>query len=150
MQMMEQGDLCLDSFHFGGCNTIVDALFLRRPTVTWEGNRWYSRIGSQMLRQIGMAELVATNRDEYVKLALRLIEDENYRESISQRLERANLDETTFSTAGAGDFRQAIEYLLANHESLKQSQDRTPIRIPVTRPAPKGEPARRAWGRSKR
>ena len=42
------GDLCLDSYHFGGCNTIADGLYLRKPTVTWEGDKWYNRIGAQM------------------------------------------------------------------------------------------------------
>jgi hypothetical protein len=150
MEQMERGDLCLDSFHFGGCNTIADVLFLRKPTVTWEGNRWYSRIGSQMLRQIGMEELIATSRDEYVSLALRLIEDETYRQSVARRIENADLDATIFNHADADDFRQAIDFLFANHETLKQSSDRAPIVIPPPRAAAKAEPARRSWGRPKR
>src|SRR5262249_48926110 len=79
MGAMEEGDISIDSFHFGGCNTIADSLYVRKPTVTWEGDKWYSRIGSQMLRMAGLDELIATNEEQYVDLVLRLIHDDDYR-----------------------------------------------------------------------
>jgi hypothetical protein len=38
MGRLEESDLALDSFHFAGCNTIADVLFVCRPVVVWEGN----------------------------------------------------------------------------------------------------------------
>lgn len=129
MGLMEEGDISIDSFHFGGCNTIADSLLLRLPTVTYEGNKWYNRIGSQMLRMAGTPELVATNDDEYVAKVGRLIRDDEFRGEIRARLVAADLDATIFSSRTAGCFREAIDYLIENHERLKGETDRSPIRV---------------------
>lgn len=135
MAMMEEGDLTLDSSHFGGCNTVADSLFLRKPTVTWEGDAWYNRIGSQMVRAAGLPELAATTSAEYLDVSLRLIHDDAFRASIQQRLDRADLDATVFSTAEARYFPQAISYLIENHDRLSQERDRSPIWIDGDPPA---------------
>ncbi|MDY6782446.1 MAG: hypothetical protein SW833_07830 [Cyanobacteriota bacterium] len=112
MEIMEEGDVCLDSYPFGGCNIIVDSLYLRKPIVTFEGKKWYNRIGSQMLREVGLTELIATNVEQYISLTLKLIHDEEYRQSISQKLERVNLDETIFRNESQLFFKQAIDSLI--------------------------------------
>jgi hypothetical protein len=129
MARLEDGDVCLDSYHFGGCNTVADGLYLRKPTVTWEGEKWYSRIGSQMLRQAGLPELIATNEEQYLEIVLRLINDDGYRQDIEEKLRRVDLDITVFSQADAKYFRKAIDYLIAHHEQLRQDTDRSAIRI---------------------
>ena len=129
MARMEDGDLCLDSYHFGGCNTVADGLFLRKPTVTWEGDKWYSRIGSQMLRQAGLPELIATSEEQFLEITLRLINDDGHRQTVEEKLRRADLDATVFSKADAKYFRKAIDYLIANHAQLQQDTDRSAIRI---------------------
>jgi len=129
MALLEEGDLSIDSFHFGGCNTIADTLFLRLPTVTYEGDKWYNRIGSQMLRMVGTPELIATNDDEYVKIVKRLVDDERFRLEIRDRLTAADLEATIFNTASASSFQDAFDYLIAHHEQLQRETDRTPIRI---------------------
>lgn len=126
---MEEGDIALDSYHFGGGNVVTDNLYLRKPMVTYEGSMWYNRIGSQSLRLVGLPELIATNDREYVKIAVRLINDDRFREKIQKRLARVNLDETLFNTSDAKYFQKALEYLIENHERLKQDQDKTPILI---------------------
>lgn len=129
MALMEEGDMCLDSYHFGGCNTIADGLFLRKPTVTFEGKRWYGRIGSYMLRQVGLGELVATTPEEYIRLALRLIHDDVYRDSIRDRLQAVDLDRAVFHTGDKAYFKQAIDYLIQNHDRLRADPSKAPIRI---------------------
>ncbi len=129
MALLEEGDLSIDSFHFGGCNTVADTLFLRLPTVTYEGDKWYNRIGSQMLRLAGTPELIAASDDQYVKIVTRLIDDERFRVKIRNRLAAADLEATVFSAKTAGSFCEAIDYLIANHERLRTETDRSPIRI---------------------
>ena len=127
MELMEEGDAAIDAFHFGGCNTIADTLFLRIPTVTYEGDKWYNRIGSQMLRMAGTPELIATSDDEYVEIVTRLIQDDDFRRDIHVRLAAADLDQTIFDTSGAGCFREAVDYLIAHHERLSRDPDRRAI-----------------------
>jgi hypothetical protein len=129
MGQLEASDLALDSFHFAGCNGIADALFVRRPVVVWEGNRWYNRIGPAMLRLAGFADLVATSAEEYLALALDLIHNDARRADVTARLRAADLDATVFSTRDADAFRRAVDYLGARHERLRAEGSRTPIRI---------------------
>ncbi|MBY0528319.1 MAG: hypothetical protein K2R98_33320 [Gemmataceae bacterium] len=129
MARMEDGDICLDAYHFGGCNTVADSLYLRKPIVTWEGDKWYNRIGSQMLRLVGLDELAARSEDQYVNHALRLINDDSYRAGIEERLRGLDLDRTVFSTADAPYFQKGIDSLIANHARLKTETDRSAIRI---------------------
>jgi hypothetical protein len=129
MALMEEGDVTLDSYPFGGCNTVADSLYLRRLTVTWEGDKWYNRIGPRMLRMAGLPELAAASEDEYLGVTLALIHDDAHRASLQERLDRADLDGTVFSTADARYFPKAIGYLIENHDRLRGDPDCSPIRI---------------------
>ncbi len=130
MMLMEEGDLTLDSFHFGGCNTISDSLFLRIPTVSWAGEKWYNRIGPEMLRLVGMEETAVTNETDYLDLSLKLIHDDEYRADIRRRLMKVDLNETIYSTADARYFLTALDYLIENHETLRQDKSHSPLIIP--------------------
>ena len=129
MAMMEDGDICIESFHFGGCNTVADSLWIRKPTVTWEGDKWYARIGSQMLRCAGLSQLVCTTEDEYVDRLLSLINDDDERAAVEAKVKAADLDNTVFGTGDAKYFQKALDYLIENHDRLKGDPDPSPIRI---------------------
>ena len=129
MAAMEEGDLTVDAFHYGGCNTMVDSLFLGKPMASLEGERWYNRIGPQMLRMVGMPELIATSDDEYVDLLARLIQDDAFREASAAGIQKADLNATIFDRSDARYFLKAINYLIANHESLSRDKSRSTIRI---------------------
>lgn len=129
MAQMEEGDICIEPYHFGGCNTVADSLYLRKPTVTFEGKKWYNRIGSQMLRAVGCSELIAQRPTEYVTLILKLIHDDVYRESIQTQLQKVNLERTIFSTNAKIDFKKAINFLIKHHQELTHENSRHPIRI---------------------
>ncbi|WP_084176608.1 hypothetical protein [[Limnothrix rosea] IAM M-220] len=129
MALLEEGDFTLDSYPFGGSNVMLDNIYLRKPIVGYEGKKWANRIGSQLLRQIGMAELVTTNANDYVKLALKLVDNTAYRQGVNDRLRNIDLDEKLFSTDEPQHFKRAIAYLLENHNTLQQNQSRRPIEI---------------------
>jgi hypothetical protein len=130
MALLEEGDFTIDAYHFGGCNSVADSLFLRRLIVTWEGDKWYNRIGSHMLRLVGLPELIATNATEYLEVTLRLLHEDAFRADLQERLDRADLDATIFSTADAQYFQKALDFLIENHDRLRQDPDRSAIRIP--------------------
>jgi hypothetical protein len=129
MAAMEEGDLTIDAFHYGGCNTMADSLFLGKPMASLEGERWYNRIGPQMLRMVGEPELIATSEVEYVDLMLRLIHDDALREASAARIRKADLNATIFDRSDARYFHKAIDYLIANHERLSRDKNRSTIRI---------------------
>ncbi|MHB2018623.1 MAG: O-linked N-acetylglucosamine transferase family protein [Candidatus Xenobia bacterium] len=130
MAIMEEGHFCLEPFHFGGCNTVVDSLHLGQPIVTLEGTHWYNRIGSAILRLVGLDELVARDVDEYVEITLRLIRDVTYRQSLCDRIRDMDLDATVYGALDVPHFKAAIDYLMQNHERLAAEGSREPIELP--------------------
>jgi len=129
MAMMEEGAFTLDSHPFGGCNTVADSLHLRRPVVTMEGDHWYGRVGSQMVRAAGLPELAATDPAGYASAVLSLIDDAPRLAALQSRLACADLDATLFDQADAPHFAAALGHLIAHHHRLSQDPDRTPLRF---------------------
>ena len=64
-ELLRVGDIYLDSFPFGGVNSLVDPLEIGIPVITWEGTTFRSRMGSALLRSLGLAEFVATDAGSY-------------------------------------------------------------------------------------
>jgi len=130
MALMEEGDFSMEAYHFGGGNTVTDTLFVGRPMVSYQGDQFYNRVGSHVLRMAGLHELIASSEEQYLELALRLIHDDSYRTAMTERIRRVDLRKTVLSDSDAQYFRKAIDYLIANHDRLQKSTDRSPIRIP--------------------
>ena len=129
MALMEEGDFSIDCYHFGGSNTVVDSLHLGKPVVTWEYDKWYGRIGSALMRRAGAGELAAANEDQYLETILKLIQDEDYRAAMTDKIRGADLDRTVFSMDDGRYFKKALDHLIANHDRLRNDRDRAAIRI---------------------
>ncbi len=129
MESLEQGHLSLDSYPFGGYNTVVDALHLGNPIITHEGDRYYNRASSAILRRVGLDELIATSEGEYIEKAVRLVDDDDYREDLRQRLLATDLKACLYEDGSAQYFCKAIDYLIENHERLVREGSREPIFI---------------------
>jgi hypothetical protein len=129
MAKMAEGDICIESFHFGGCNVIVDGLYLGIPTVALAGDRWFNRVGAKTLELAGLGELVANTVPEYIELILRLIHDRPFRLKMQQKLQQQDLNTTIFNSASKKYFLQAIGFLIQNHEYLRHQDAQIPIRI---------------------
>jgi predicted O-linked N-acetylglucosamine transferase (SPINDLY family) len=129
MRFMEEGDMTLDSWPYGGYNSMVDSIYLRKPFVSFEGDRFFSRASSQLLRQMGLQELISTNKDEYIAKALKLIHDDEYRKGLYEKFVSIDLQGQLFFSGLDKNFKIAVDYLIANHETLKNENTRTPIMI---------------------
>jgi hypothetical protein len=117
LTLLEQGNIAIDAFYFAGSNTIVDSLYLGQAIVTMEGDRWYNGVGAQLLRRVGLGELVAQTAEDYIDLTVKLINDDLYRQHIEEHLQQINLDETLFSEVGKSAFKETIDQLIANYAS---------------------------------
>lgn len=129
MMLMEEGDFSLEAYHFGGCNTVVDSLYLRQPIIAFEGKKWYNRIGSQLLRSTGLSELITDNPQDFASLTLRLIHDDVYRKNLRQKISTVNLETSIFQTESRHSFKKAIDYLITNHDRLQRDKVKNPIFI---------------------
>jgi CRISPR-associated protein Csy1 len=79
-------DAMLDSLHWSGGNTSIDAIAAGLPIVTLPGALMRGRQSAAMLHALQLDECIATSRDDYVAKALAIAHDEQRREQIAQRL----------------------------------------------------------------
>ena len=68
-------DIGLDPFPFSGGLTTCEALWMGVPVVTWAGDRMCGRQSASFLARVGLEDLVASSREDYVSRAVGLAED---------------------------------------------------------------------------
>jgi predicted O-linked N-acetylglucosamine transferase (SPINDLY family) len=83
-------DILLDTFHFGGGNTTLEALAQNAPVVTLPSEYLRGRISLACYRQMDLDEPVAASQDEYVEKAVRLAGDRDARAALGRRIEQGS------------------------------------------------------------
>jgi hypothetical protein len=129
MERMSEAAFGIDSYPIGGGNTVIDSLELARPIVVLEGTKYYNRLGATLLRYAGLPELIARTPDEYVDLTVRLANDDAWRAELVARIRATDLKSRLFRAGGGQAFRNAIDFLFANHARLKAEGGREPVYI---------------------
>jgi protein O-GlcNAc transferase len=81
-------DAMLDTLHWSGGNTSLDALACGLPVVTLPGALMRGRQTSGMLEVLGATELIAASRDDYLRIAARLATDAAWRAEQRACIER--------------------------------------------------------------
>jgi protein O-GlcNAc transferase len=84
--MLARATVFLDTIGFSGFNTALHAVGRALPIVGWQGRFLRGRFASGILERMGMRELVAASRQQYVELAVRIASDADYRAAISRQL----------------------------------------------------------------
>ena len=79
-------DVMLDTFHWSGGNTSLDAIAAGLPVVTMPGHLMRGRQSAAMLRMLGIEELIAKDADDYVAKAVAIANDRGMRASLSERM----------------------------------------------------------------
>jgi protein O-GlcNAc transferase len=80
-------DVMLDSLHWSGGNTSLDALACGLPVVTLPGRYMRGRQTYGMLQLLGLPELIARDEDDYLRIALRVAQDRDWRQHVVDRIE---------------------------------------------------------------
>ena len=131
-ELLRVGDIYLDSFPFGGVNSLVDPLELGIPAIAWEGDTFRARMGGSLLRSIGLDELVASDEKSYLAIAVALANDPVRRTELSVKIrnsmERSPLFLDTLAYGDAiGDLLEAAydQLFIAGREAFRK--DRTPL-----------------------
>jgi predicted O-linked N-acetylglucosamine transferase (SPINDLY family) len=83
-------DCLLDPIYFGGGRTSLDLFHTGAPIVTWPGPFMRSRITGGFYARMGIDELVARDRQDYVERALRVAQDADCRHAVRARIREAS------------------------------------------------------------
>ena len=110
----EQGDFSVNSFPFGGYNTVVESFYMGLPCVAWEGNRFYNRAGSELIKRIGMNDLTTTDKGEFVNIICKMVLDKEFLAAKRAELALIDLNEKLFKVTDK-HFLKAIDHIIANH-----------------------------------
>lgn len=132
-RLLSVGDVYLDTYPFGGVNSLVDPLEAGMPLVVWEGQTFRARMGAALMRSLQLPELIAHNEEEYVAKALMLATDSTTRSEWKNRIQSAMERTPVFlDTLAASDaFGALIETAFDELVSLGK-RDFLRRRIPLT------------------
>jgi protein O-GlcNAc transferase len=96
---LKLADIALDTRLVNGAATTSDALWAGLPVVSLKGGHFSSRMSTSILRAIGLSELVASDLDAYLQLAVKLGQKPEFLESMRQRLDVNRRTRKLFDTA---------------------------------------------------
>ena len=105
-------DVMIDSLHWSGGNTSLDALHAGLPVVTCPGRFMRGRQSMAMLQQLDCAELIAASAEKLARLAIDIAHDRVRRAKIGARIS-ANLDTLTRSDAPLQALDAALNRIVA-------------------------------------
>jgi protein O-GlcNAc transferase len=86
LNLIGVADVMLDSVHFNGMNTSLEAFAVGTPVVTLPAAFQRGRHTQAMYRRMGLDDLIAADANAYVELAVKLANDAQYRSAVSARI----------------------------------------------------------------
>lgn len=117
LRLIAVADVMLDTLHFGGGQTTLEAMAVGTPVVTLPGTLRRNRISNAYLKKIGVEECIARDAEDYVRIALKLGTDPEYRARVKAKIEARSGE--LFDDVGA--VRELEAFLL---EAVRESRAR--------------------------
>jgi predicted O-linked N-acetylglucosamine transferase (SPINDLY family)/GR25 family glycosyltransferase involved in LPS biosynthesis len=106
-------DISLDTFPYNGGTISIESLHYNVPYVTLLGSDYVARVGASILTQAGHPELIANTKEDYIKKAVELANDqprlENYHAQLRTDLKKTSLENGALF---AKEFEHAMKDML--------------------------------------
>ena len=90
LNLISLADVMLDTVHFNGMNTSLEAFAVGTPVVTLPAAFQRGRHTQAMYRRMGLGDLVAHDASAYADLAVKLANAADYRQSVRERILGSN------------------------------------------------------------
>jgi predicted O-linked N-acetylglucosamine transferase (SPINDLY family) len=91
-------DLFLDTYPYNAHTTASDALWAGLPVLTQEGSTYAARVGSSLLHNLGLDELVTKTKVEYLELAVELAGNKSKLIKLKEKIDRNRVSFPLFDT----------------------------------------------------
>ena len=88
LSLLAVSDVMLDTVHFNGMNTSLEAFSVGTPIVTLPTEFQRGRHTAGMYRKMGFTECTAADKDDYVRIAAKLGTQEDYRRFVRSEILR--------------------------------------------------------------
>jgi hypothetical protein len=111
LAMYDRVDIALDTFPYGGTTTTCEAVHMGVPVVTLSGSCHAQNVGKSLMTTIGLKECVASDENEYVRIASTLASDVQRISEIRTTLRRDMLRSPLCDAEG---FTRALEDIYRN------------------------------------
>ena len=112
----------LTPFPFGNANSFVDGMLVGVPTVCLDGPEIHSHVDVALARRVGLPEFCqTTSPEDYVAAVLRLIHDDELRQSIRKQILDTDLDEALFgiNAEAEHDPGELFSWVYAHHKEIQ-------------------------------
>jgi protein O-GlcNAc transferase len=86
LELLAMADVILDTVHFNGMNTSLEAFALGKPVVTLPAEFQRGRHTQAMYRKMGILDCIASDSRHYVDIAVRLGTDREHARAIQERI----------------------------------------------------------------
>lgn len=100
LRLHESVDVVLDTFPYTGGTTTCHALWMSTPVISLVGDTATSRGGASLLQNVGVPELIAETREQYVAIAVQLAQEPDVLTSLRSSL-RERMHSSTLTDAVA-------------------------------------------------
>ncbi|HFZ9112551.1 TPA: cobalt ABC transporter permease [Salmonella enterica subsp. diarizonae serovar 50:k:z35] len=123
-QALNRCELFANPFPYGNMNGVVDVVCQGLPGVCMSGPEVHTHIDEGLFRRLGLPEeLIAGDRETYIRAVVRLAEDDAWRESLQAQL-RENDPEQVLFTGYPEKFAAAVKALW--EASVSGREERVP------------------------
>jgi predicted O-linked N-acetylglucosamine transferase (SPINDLY family) len=93
LALVAVADVILDTLHYGGgANTVYDAAAMGAPIVTLPGEFHRSRWAAAVNRRLGLEQLIASTREDYVAKAVEVASNPDLRQALRQQILEAGAE----------------------------------------------------------
>ena len=115
-KMYNEVDISLDTFPYPGVTTSIESIWMGVPVLTLKGNNFVSRCGASINLNLGMPELIAESKNEYINKALLLSEDSNKLIEVRKSLRQTALGSPLFDTIKFGQqFYEMLQHVWSTY-----------------------------------
>ena len=110
LELYNKIDIALDPFPHNGHTITCHTLWMGVPVIVLSGERYASRMGTSVLTAMGLPELIASDYDEYINIAVNLAANREKMASLRKEL-REKMRQAPFcnTTKFAQDFLSLID-----------------------------------------